>query len=129
MTEAERQEKIPEYATLIVEWFPSTDLAHCDWEMFWEQVNSALYGGFPWLFKDEAPKPNGTIPDEDPWKVIEWRKVKNKDLKFVNDIINHNAPWLARWLQRVIPDQAMVKAVLHQAETQIRREARTARWA
>jgi len=76
MTEAERQEKIPEYATLIVGWFHSTGLAHCDWELFWEQVNSALYGGFPWLFKDEAPKPNGTIPD-----------------------------------------QAMVKAVLHQAET------------
>ena len=118
MTEEERERKISKGAALMIEWLRTTGLAPCDVEMFFSQGNSALYGGLPWLFTSEAPKPDDINPGEDPWAVIKRCRVQDNKAKLVTDIINNNVTWLARWIQRVFPDREIREAVLDLAERQ-----------
>lgn len=124
MTEKERQKRTAELATITVEWVRSLKLAPYDLEMFWGQVNSTLYGGLPWLFTPEAPKPGGINPGEDPLKVIERCKVTGGNPQFKPDVINNHVTWLAQWIQRVSPDWAVMKAALAQAEFPLRIDIR-----
>lgn len=128
MTRAERQAKVTELATIIVEWFRSLGLAPYDQEPFWQQVNLGLYGGLPRLFTDEVPKPHEIRSNRDPWKVIKRCKVEARNPHLMTDVINAHVSWLARWIQRVIPDRAMMEDVIDQARRRLLREAREARW-
>ena len=124
MTEPEPQKWITEFATIIVDWVRSLKLAPYDLETFLSQVNYGLYGRFPRLFTDEAPKPGEVHPHEDPSKVIERCKVDGGNPQFMHEVINNDIAWLARWIQRVIPDWLMMKEAFAQAETKLRRMAR-----
>ena len=119
MTEEERQEKISEYAKLIVDWVPQTGLRLCDYGAFFKGVDSALDGTRSWLFRNEAPKPHEIRPDEDPWKVIQHCKVVGGNPQSAPDVTNNAVTWLARWIQRVIPDQEMIKEAISRARTQL----------
>lgn len=128
MTKEEREKRVTENATLIIDWFHSVDLAPCYWDDFFEQVKLGLYGSFHWLFSAEAPQPNEIRPDEEPWKVIKRSKVERKNPQFVTDIINDLVTWLARWIQRVIPDRKMMEDAFYRARRQLLRESRMAHW-
>ena len=128
MTEEERQKKVAEHAKLIIDWFRSLNLAFSFWPGYWSQVNAAMYGPFPWLFADEAPQPHEIRPGVNPLEVIKECKVERKNPQFVTDIINDLVAWLARWVQRVIPDRVMTEDAIDKARGQLLREARKARW-
>ena len=128
MTEEERQKRVAEHAKPIIDWFHSLNLAPCFWPGFWSQVNAAMYGPFPWLFAGEAPQPHEIRPGVNPWEVIKECKVERKNPQFVTDIINDLVAWLARWVQRVIPDRVMTEDAIDKARGQLLREARKARW-
>ena len=140
ITDEERQKKVVEHTKLIIGWFhggedpnksrgdASLNLAPCDREGFFQQVKFGLYGPFPWFFRQEAPQPQEINPDEDPWEVIKRCKVDGGDPNFVPDIINNAVAWFVRWVQRVIPDRAMIEDAIDQARTQLLMEARAQRW-
>ena len=116
MTEEDRQEKISEHAKLIVDWIHQTGLRPCDYRTFFKQVESALDGTRPWLFSNEAPKPHEIKPDEDPWKVINRYKVENIPSQSAPDVTNNAVTWLARWVQRLIPDRGRMKEAIAKAK-------------
>ena len=128
MTEAERQAKIADLVPIVVEWVNSLSLTAYDLESFWDQVNTALYRGCHWLFTDEAQNGDKISSGEDPMKVIERCKVTGGTSQLMPEIINNHVTWLARWIQRLIPDWVMMKEALAQAEAQLRREVQTTRW-
>lgn len=121
MSEEERDKRITEGADLIVEWFRTTELAPCDGEMFWSQVNSALYGGLPWLFTSEAPKPGEINPEEDPWAVIKRCRAKSEGKASMADVINDRVKELARWSPRVFPDRKTRDAAIDLARRHLLR--------
>ncbi len=124
----ERQKKGSEYAKLIIDWAHSTDLAPCFWSPLFQQINLALYGPFPWLFRNEAPRSQEIRPHADPVKVIKACKVEGGDERSMPDIINDHVTWLARWIQRVIPDPRLMRQALAIAEATLVREAWRTSW-
>jgi hypothetical protein len=123
MTESERQSEIASYATLVMNWLRSTALAPCDWEPFFTQVDLALYGRFPWLFSENAPRLNEIRANLEPGQVIECCKPDSGSGVSMSDIINMHLDWLARWIQIVVPDRELMKEALGRAETILVREA------
>jgi len=123
MSAEERQEKISGYAQLIVDWIRQTDLRPCDYGTFFKQVDSALDGTRPWLFSNEAPKPDEIHPKEDPWKVIARCKVVRGNPQSAPDVINNAVTRLARWIQRVIPDREMLKEAIVKAKVPLLNQA------
>lgn len=128
LTEEDREKKVTENAQLIINWFHSLNLASCYWEGFFQQVKFGLYGPFRWLFNSEAPQPDEIKPDENPWDVIKRCKVEKGNPRFVTDIVNDLVTWLARWVQRVVSDRAIMEDAIDQARRTLLRETRTARW-
>jgi hypothetical protein len=122
ITAEQRQKKLEEYTKLIMDWFHSLDLAPGFWADVFSQVNSALYGAFPWLFADEAPRPNENWAETDPQKVIKLCKPVGQEDP-MPEVLNNLVRWLARWTQRVIPDRKMMRESLAMAEATLLREA------
>ncbi|TAM80277.1 MAG: hypothetical protein EPN47_16090 [Acidobacteria bacterium] len=127
MSQEERERKASGGADLVIEWFRSTGLPPCDWEMCWSQVNSGLYGRLLLLFTSEAPKLGEINPDEDPRAVIKRCQVKSKSPASMADVINDSVKELARWSQRIFQDREVMKKAFTRAESQLRREARELR--
>lgn len=127
LTEEEREKTTAENAQLIIDWVHSIDLAPCYWEDFFEQVKLGLYGPFRWFFSAEAPQPHEIYPGENPWNVIKRCKVERTNAQFVTDIINYLVTWLARWIQRIISDQAIIENAVDRARGHLLREAREVR--
>lgn len=128
LTKEERDKKITEHAGLIIDWVHSIDLAPCYWEGLFEQVKLGLYGPFRWLFSTEAPPMDEIKPDEASWELIKRFKTKSKNPGNMAEIINGHVTWLARWIQRVIPDRTMMEDAIDQARGHLLLEARKARW-
>lgn len=116
MNEEGRQEKISEYAQLIVDWMPQTGLRPCDYRSFFKQVESALDGTRPWLFSNEAPKPDEINPNENPREVINRCKPEDGNPQTAPEVTNNAVTWLARWAQRLIPDKGIMKEAISKAK-------------
>lgn len=126
INEEERQKKIMEGAKLIVEWYPTAGLSLCDCKAFFEQVDSVLDGTRPWLFRKEAPQPHEVRPDEDPQEVIRRCRIMDGNPQLATDIVNNAVTWLARWVQRVIPDWEMMTEAITKSKEQLSSNARNA---
>ncbi len=122
MTVEHYRRKVEENVELAMDWFHSRDLPPGFWEPFFSQVDLALYGPFPWLFTEEAPRPGENWAGKDPQEVIKLCRPEGKEDSMA-DIVNNLVKWLARWIQRVIPDQKMMLDVLALAEAALLREA------
>lgn len=79
-------------------------------------MNSALYGLFPWLFAEEAPRPGGIRPNKDPVEVIKRYKPQVGEEHSRADVLNNLVTGLARWAQRVIPDRKLMREAIGVAE-------------
>lgn len=123
MSESERQAYIAQHAKLVVDWLRSTTLSPCDWEAFFRQIDLALYGPYPLLFAENAPRHTKISPEEDPWQVIRRCKPQLGTEVSLPDVINKHIDWLARWIQIVVPDRELMKETLGTAETVLVREA------
>lgn len=122
-TEEDRQEESSRYAHIIVEWLPQTGLRPSDYRTFFKQVDSALNGTRPWLFDNEAPKPGEIQPNGDPWKVINLCKVVGGSPQSAPDVTNNAVTWLARWLQRLIPGDELMKDTISEARALLLEQA------
>jgi hypothetical protein len=123
MDKSARRGEIAKYATLVVDWVHSTNLAPCNWEPFFRQVILVLYGPFRWLLSENAPRSNEIRPGQDPVKVIKRCKPHFGSAVSMPDVINMHLDWLARWIQIVVPDRELMKEALGRAEAALVREA------
>jgi len=123
ITESERHSEIEKYGTLVMDWVRSTDLAVCDWELFFRQVDLALYGPFRWLFSENAPRRDDIKASQDPWRIIKRCKPHLGNELSIPNVINNNLSWLARWIQMVIPDRKLIEEALATAKVTLEHEA------
>lgn len=122
ITAEEWQRKREEHANPAMDWVRSKP-APCDWGEFFRQVNLALYGGFPRLFTAEAPQPDENWADKDPQEVFKLCEPVGKE-DSMPEVLNNLVKWLARWIQRVIPDRKMMMDALAIAEAALLHDAR-----
>ncbi len=122
MTAEEWQKKAKEHAKMVIDFIHSRDLGLGFLGPLFSQVNLALYGGFPWLFTEEAPRPGENWAGKDPQEVIKLFEPFGKEDSMA-EVMNNLVKWLARWIQRVIPDRKMMMDALAIAEATLLREA------
>lgn len=104
------------------------ELAPCDWGTFFKQIKLGLYGPLRWLFTSEAPRLGEIRPNANPLKVIEECKDESAEKASMPDVLNHHVAWLARWIQRIIPDRRLMLDALDAAERKLLREAWAGGW-